>query len=1842
LSIKNIFIKNDFDSLTNKEILWEDLSILYNPKYSSGNLLTNLSNSDLLKSVLKRNCGIMKNQYDNLTKIENLMPFLNIACFIEKPIFLNEIMDICTKYLQKISMENQVFFKHESMSFIRILTFHFTKISYKQITLEIIIKLRNLMTISQFLKENIINLLILSINCWINCDLEIYLKIWNIINCVYFQIENPKIPINTEILLEILKNIDQNENLKPCCENNLKTKYQPFYEFLTKFIIKYNKYEIEKIIFAINLPTLSHCLFLTLGNFMQDLLKKDINLAKSFINFNGNLIIFKACTNLPIDCKILALSILSQTLIFQSTNQKFRNSNPLQNIEPAFVSFKRIRDFANFNNSVQSPKNTKKRSMSVKRIKFRLSEPYVKQQENSNNFNKVKSLQENRSKLILTTEFHLTVEENPSKIILPIIPIAPIKQENQENSENSPCFKYGKINPEILQLYNYLILWATGYPKLENLIFNSEILTQKLEFKKSPKSSEFSKLLINSEPLILLCYIEKKICRTEFTKMLIKDLLNLCKNSPENRKSLLLSDYFLRWLINLQLRITSQINIAFDTLTEKLNKKVCIFISQLVCEGLWITPNIAGLLKFIKNLPFNAIAKNLDKSHINSAISTTNLLWESILDGYAELLGTHRPINSKLTLYQNMPMFVYLSIKLILSQNERDLEDSNKSIEITFGIRRLFDILSFLYAEELQIFSGTEEISDLLIIVQDLITKCTAECKKSKFYDILLILLMDFKDINKIDAKNEKTEIGNIYLSLSLLFSNAIQYSKNTSDLNFWIKKAVISVNFLLFMCEYSKIINESNFIKNIPHISIIQIISNMLRSAILYKQKENPEFAKIIFSGLASIFQFLLILRNTGRDAYAAKFIKIYLQNSMNNSKISFQTLADLCKNSEENLEKFSNEITVFYKNDTQLQKLAGTFDSMVETLIKDQKLYSNEFVSKTASDKLLRKNLINSLLFDISQSYKKTLQNTTQFFNNFVLKNQFILFKYEKHWRNMQSKLKTYYGNYRDYKLFSDTSKYQKISNHLFANGCRCLLKLRKYQYKYLDISQIKNCKALKENPDLLLLQKIHFCDFEQHKENIINPLIFITSSDDSINKISWILYNEINKADLTVKPVNCEKYGNLCIKQGKFLIYLKNSISHKGYIYFIYKYNENNDEDEFRVSFKMPINCTRLYNIKKYKLSELKSVFRKYIVENKTGLELMFINGKSVLFSFSKESECEEICKKLFAMRDTFCKNYKNQYTMINDIAKICEKSKIYESWISHRISTFDYLLYLNNLSSRSFHNLSQYPIFPWTFCDFSSEILNLQNNDFYRDLTKNIGMAGDKIRADECIEKIKREDLTGQGQFNFGSHYSFPGLIFQYLLRIRPIFEAHVKFFNGLDSPNRMFHSIGNAYNNCMKNQGDFRELIPEFYSLPEFLINTEKIDYGIREINNEKIPVDNVILPKWANNNPYVYIENMRKSLESEYVSKNLSKWIDLIFGYQSRGLEAEKVHNIYPKLCYDPEKILPKISDPETLKDSIIQAYDYGQVPKQLFLYKHPTRIYRGNDKIYTIFDSKAFPRPFTTIINKNEIESKEILNDAVIYIKIVSESAHRTEFIMITESGKIIFSTVEKIEVQPLENMPTEAKSGKISMSASQSDCRIYKNPYQTIYSSNPLRKKSHYYPILITCIRKPQYILQGVYGDLLITPLNELEHQFTIKLSGKHDTEITYLAIDRQEKILIAAGALGEILTFELNDDFKIIQKDYFFAHTAKINWTNISDPMQLFATCSDDYYINLYTLSYKPELIRVIKNPTNSPFDNVFFAGFLKIKRLFCQNSLWLVFAHLQMKNIHFIRIALMVLY
>ena len=65
------------------------------------------------------------------------------------------------------------------------------------------------------------------------------------------------------------------------------------------------------------------------------------------------------------------------------------------------------------------------------------------------------------------------------------------------------------------------------------------------------------------------------------------------------------------------------------------------------------------------------------------------------------------------------------------------------------------------------------------------------------------------------------------------------------------------------------------------------------------------------------------------------------------------------------------------------------------------------------------------------------------------------------------------------------------------------------------------------------------------------------------------------------------------------------------------------------------------------------------------------------------------------------------------------------RVTAAWQRGQLSNFQYLLFLNAASGRTFNDLSQYPVFPWVLADYTSPTLDLSDPASFRDLSKPVG-------------------------------------------------------------------------------------------------------------------------------------------------------------------------------------------------------------------------------------------------------------------------------------------------------------------------------------------------------------------------------------------------------------------------------------------------------------------------------------------------------------------------------------
>lgn len=366
------------------------------------------------------------------------------------------------------------------------------------------------------------------------------------------------------------------------------------------------------------------------------------------------------------------------------------------------------------------------------------------------------------------------------------------------------------------------------------------------------------------------------------------------------------------------------------------------------------------------------------------------------------------------------------------------------------------------------------------------------------------------------------------------------------------------------------------------------------------------------------------------------------------------------------------------------------------------------------------------------------------------------------------------------------------------------------------------------------------------------------------------------------------------------------------------------------------------------RRWSISKIKAVHWTRYLLRYTALEIFFNDSTAPIFlNFASQKDAKDVGTLIVSSRNEklFPKgSSRDRSGLISFVDRHVglEMAEIArESWRRRDISNFEYLMILNTLAGRSYNDLTQYPVFPWVLADYSSDKLDFNKSSTFRDLSKPVG-ALDSKRFEVFEDRYRNFCDPDIPSFYYGSHYSSMGIVLYYLLRLEPFTALHRNLQGGkFDHADRLFQSVESTYRNCLSNTSDVKELIPEFFYMPEFLVNSNYYHLGVKQDGE---PLCDVTLPPWAKGSSEEFIYRNREALESEYVSSNLHHWIDLIFGYKQRGKPAVEAANIFYYLTYEGAVDLDTMDD--ELQRSAIedQIANFGQTPIQIFRKKHPRR----------------------------------------------------------------------------------------------------------------------------------------------------------------------------------------------------------------------------------------------------------------------------------------------------------
>ncbi|XP_024399024.1 BEACH domain-containing protein C2 isoform X1 [Physcomitrium patens] len=406
----------------------------------------------------------------------------------------------------------------------------------------------------------------------------------------------------------------------------------------------------------------------------------------------------------------------------------------------------------------------------------------------------------------------------------------------------------------------------------------------------------------------------------------------------------------------------------------------------------------------------------------------------------------------------------------------------------------------------------------------------------------------------------------------------------------------------------------------------------------------------------------------------------------------------------------------------------------------------------------------------------------------------------------------------------------------------------------------------------------------------------------------------------------------------------------------------------------------------------LSLLREVHSRRFSLKRSALELFMVDRSNFFFNFGTMDARQRVYKAIVQAKPPYLDIV---YARTQGPQQLLNRTNLTERWARREITNFEYLMQLNTLAGRTYNDITQYPVFPWVLADYTSEELNLDDPNLYRDLSKPVG-ALNPARLEKFLERYDNFDDPVIPKFHYHSHYSSAGTVLYYLVRVEPYTSLAIQFQGGkFDHADRMFSDIGSTWNGVLEDMSDVKELIPELFYLPEALKNGNCIDLG-RTQKGDKL--GDVKLPPWASS-PEDFIYKHRSALESEYVSEHLNEWIDLIFGCKQRGQAAISANNVFFYMAYEGAVDIDKFTDPILRKATHEQSAYFGQTPSQLLTIPHVKRMPLADVlHLQTIFrnpnSSKAYAIPSPDRLN---LPAKELrtTHDSIITVDMEAPACH-------------------------------------------------------------------------------------------------------------------------------------------------------------------------------------------------------------------------------------------------------
>ena len=737
------------------------------------------------------------------------------------------------------------------------------------------------------------------------------------------------------------------------------------------------------------------------------------------------------------------------------------------------------------------------------------------------------------------------------------------------------------------------------------------------------------------------------------------------------------------------------------------------------------------------------------------------------------------------------------------------------------------------------------------------------------------------------------------------LCKDSFEIYKKYSDLNPFISEGKFNNGLYIYFKNF--IIKEFNNEKNYD-------INNLIK-----KLSEHPKlirnYSRVIFNFDGSII------------LYTYKNYKKIIKTPINNEPF----LMDMDSNSKHNFKtrySFSNDINSKNLSNKDLVR-TKSFSIKDSGLLKNIK---NSNRSNNLSGKNI--NIFNNIKEnnnsekkennyrynkDSNKNYIKKINFRNDlmkiYFNSYFIN----LLTYDKDFIQIKKLYKYIINDINDIDEFNTFDYPQKIKNFIPSKYyIKLFLKKDfnffddinfKYSHKYLFLEQTK-----KKRRDII----------KRIQKNYSKNFYYLFPSKELLKQNDFP-NNNLMKENKYINKYYCELLLNRGSIFGKILIY------ENGILFF-------NDSETKRKELEFVCSTLEYDNLNENKkifilFQEIEEVIYRYFCYSWISQEIFLKNGKSYFFNFFTEKNNEDIF-------DIF--KQKKIPLLIKNPKEYFEKEEFTKKWKEGSINTFEYLLIMNKLSSRSYNDTNQYPVFPW--------INSISNR--IRNFDLPISLQSEK--SIKMYQKHHKEYLLSKTVMYHNNHYSTSPYIMFYLMRINPFTNNMIKFqSNDFDLPDRQFTTIQGTLELC-ENYNNNRELIPEIYEIPEIYYNINYNDFGKLKDN---IRIHNIQLEPFAKNG-IEFCYNLKNKLNNDLeINKSINLWFDFIFGVNQWSNEPkDNFLRLFNEYCYAQninikniisEMKKQKIEENKIytcIKTIVGYSINFGQCPFQILSEAHPLK----------------------------------------------------------------------------------------------------------------------------------------------------------------------------------------------------------------------------------------------------------------------------------------------------------